>query len=69
MENLWHKASVVDDDQKKKMISRYADTASEEEWAAFKTYKKGTTWEDFKHELIENYPEAAAAERGTPARL
>ena len=26
---------VVDDDQKKRMISRYADTDSEEEWGAF----------------------------------
>jgi hypothetical protein len=52
MEDLWQEAGVVDDDQKKRMIGRYADTASEDEWAAFKTYKRGTTWEDFKRELI-----------------
>ena len=48
---------------------RYADQDSEEEWAAFKTYGKGHSWDEFKKELIANYPEAAAAERGTPVRI
>ena len=29
----------------------------------------GHSWDEFKDELIANYPEAAAAERGTPARI
>ena len=69
MEDLWLEAGVTDDQKKKEMIGKYADQDSEEEWAAFDTYKKGHSWDDFKDELIENYPEAAAAERGTPARL
>ena len=69
MEDLWLEAGVTDDQKKKEMIGKYADRDSEEEWAAFDTYKSGHSWDDFKDELIENYPEAAAAERGTPARL
>jgi hypothetical protein len=69
MEDLWREAGVIDDEVKKSMIGKYADQESEEEWSAFETYEKGHSWEEFKDELIENYPEAAAAERGTPARI
>jgi hypothetical protein len=69
MEDLWEQAGVVNDDAKKSMIGKYADEDCEEEWTAFTTYGKGHSWEKFKKELIENYPEAAAAERGTPARI
>jgi len=69
MEDLWRDAGVTDDDVKKSMIGKYADQDSEEEWTAFETYGKGHSWNEFKEELIENYPEAAAAERGTPARI
>lgn len=69
MEDLWELAGVVDDEKKKSMIGKYADEDCEEEWTAFATFGKGHSWEKFKKELIENYPEAAAAERGTPARI
>ena len=69
MEDLWKEAGITKDAAKKSMIGKYADLDSEEEWAAFKTFEDGHSWEEFKAELIENYPEAAAAERGTPARI
>jgi hypothetical protein len=69
MEDLWRDAGVTDDDVKKSMIGKYADQDSEEEWTAFETFEKGHSWDEFKEELVENYPEAAAAERGTPARI
>lgn len=69
MEDLWQEAGIVDDDVKKMMIGKYADQESEEEWTALATYEAGHSWMEFKDELIENYPEAAAAERGTPARI
>jgi hypothetical protein len=69
MEDLWRDANVTSDNQKKSMIGKYADQDSEEEWSAFKSFGDGYTWNEFKDELIENYPEAAAAERGTPARI
>ena len=69
MEDLWADAGVTDEKMKKMMIGKYADQDSEEEWAAFDSFEDGHSWEEFKEELIENYPEAAAAERGTPARI
>jgi len=68
MEDLWQNAGVTKDEVKKSMIGKYADQDSEEEWAAFESFDDGS-WEEFKAELIANYPEAAAAERGTPARI
>ena len=68
MEDLWKEAGVTKDESKKMMIGKYADPDSEEEWSAFDSFAEGT-WEEFKEELIANYPEAAAAERGTPARI
>ena len=69
IEDLWREAKIEDDETKKCSIGKYADQESEEEWSAFETYDTGHSWEEFKMELIENYPEAAAAERGTPARI
>ena len=68
MEDIWTDAGVAKDEEKKLMIGKYADRDSEEEWCAFDSFTDGT-WEEFKEELIANYPEAAAAERGTPARI
>jgi len=69
MEDLWKGAGVNDDQVKKTSIGKYADQESEEEWAALESYGDGHSWDEFKDELLENYPEAAAAERGTPARI
>ena len=69
MEDLWDEAGIEDDDMKKSMIGKYADQESEEEWSALESFETGYSWLEFKTELIENYPEAAEAERGTPARL
>jgi hypothetical protein len=69
MEDLWREAGIDDDEVKKESLGKYADQESEEEWRSLDNYPKGNTWQDFKDELIENYPEAAEAERGTPARL
>jgi hypothetical protein len=69
MEDLWKEAGIEEDEEKKASLGKYADQASEEEWKAFETYPKGNPWESFKEELIVNYPEAAEAERGTPARI
>jgi hypothetical protein len=69
MEDLWEEAGVTNDQSKKTMIGKYADRESEEEWTAFETFGDGCSWDEFKDELLENYPEAAAAERGTPGRI
>src|SRR5271154_3116729 len=69
MEDLWKDAGITDDEEKKESLGKYADLDSEEEWKALENYPKGNSWEDFKKELIENYSEAAEAERGTPAKI
>ena len=68
MEDQWAEAGITEDVEKKKMIGKYADMTSEIEWTQLDNFDKGS-WNDFKKELIANYPEAAAAERGTPARI
>jgi hypothetical protein len=68
LEDLWAEAGVTDDEEKKISVVKYVDPESEEEWRSLETFDNGS-WEQFKDEVIENYPEAAAAERGTPARL
>jgi hypothetical protein len=69
MEDLWKDCGVTSDQAKKVLIGKYADQESEEEWTAFDTFEDGHSWIEFKEELLENYPEAAAAERGTPVRI
>jgi hypothetical protein len=69
MEDAWRDAGVEDEVEKKENLGKYADQESEEEWGALETFGKGYSWADFKKEILENYPEASAAERGTPARI
>src|SRR5277367_5148594 len=69
LEDLWKYAGIETDKEKKESIGKYADQESEEEWSALETYNIGYTWAEFKKELLYNYPEASAAERGTPARI
>ena len=69
MEDMWNGAGIVDDEEKKCLVGRYADQQSEDEWRALDTYQSGFTWLEFKAELVASYPEVAAAERGTPSRI
>jgi hypothetical protein len=69
MEDLWKEAEINDHDARKESLGKYADQESEEEWKALDTYGSGHNWDEFKREILENYPEASAAERGTPARI
>jgi hypothetical protein len=69
MEDAWKEAGVEGDADRKESLGKYADQESEEEWSALETYGAGHSWDSFKKEILENYPEASAAERGTPARL
>ena len=57
------------DSEEKESIEKYADQESKEEWGALKAFNEGHTWNEFKKELLDNYPEASVAERGMPARI
>jgi len=69
MSDLWQEAGIENDQEKKLSVGKYADAESEEEWAALESFKEEYSWTEFLAELISNYPEAAAAARGTPARI
>ena len=69
LEDLWKEAGIDSPEERKQGLGKYADQESEEEWRALDTYGVGHSWEEFKKEILENYPEASAAERGTPARI
>ena len=69
IKDLWKECGMESDSEKKESIGKYADQESEEEWGALKAFNEGYTWDEFKKELLDNYPEALAAERGTPARI
>lgn len=69
MEDLWKDASITDDGKMIQSIVKYADQDSKEEWKALEAYEDRQSWDDFKKEFITNYPEAAAAEQGTPAQI
>jgi hypothetical protein len=69
IEDLWREAGIEDTREKKQNIGKYADANSEEEWSSFISYGEGYSWDEFKTELLDNYPEAAEAETGSPDRL
>lgn len=69
IEDLWREAGIEDTKEKKQSIGKYADANSEEEWSSFISYGDGYSWDEFKTELLDNYPEAAEAETGSPDRL
>ena len=59
----------MESDSEKESIEKYADQGSKEEWGALKAFNEGYTWDEFKKELLDHYPEASAAERGTPVKI
>jgi hypothetical protein len=69
IKDLWKEAGVTSDKERKESLGKYADQESEEEWSALETYGDNYNWEDFRKEILDNYPEALAAERGTPSRI
>lgn len=68
VEDCLTECKIDDEQEKKKWLGKYTDFGSEEEWRNFPTFETGS-WENHKAEIIENYPEAADAERGSLARL
>lgn len=68
MEDLYTECSVSTDDEKKNLLGKYADARTEEEWQAFDSYTSGS-WNEYKAEILENYPSAALAEEGSLVHL
>lgn len=68
VEDLFQDCGITDAAVRKKWLGRYADTQSEAEWKAMPGYATAT-WDDFKRELISNYPEALEAVEGSVTKL
>lgn len=69
MEDLFKEYGVDGDQMKKKYLGKYTDQKTEFEWRAFDTYDQSSTYEEFKKALIDDYPEAKMAGKGTLLNL
>lgn len=67
MEDMFIEYEVSDRDRVTK-LGKYASPATEEEWSVLPAYKAGT-FEDFKKEVIANYPEAINIANGSIASI
>jgi hypothetical protein len=68
MEDLFEMYRISSDHDRIEQIVKYTDADTEEEWKALETYE-GENWNEFKDEIICNYPEAEHAENGAMFRL
>ncbi|EDR07192.1 uncharacterized protein LACBIDRAFT_328208 [Laccaria bicolor S238N-H82] len=69
MEDLFTEHGINDDQEKKKQLGRYTDQKTEFEWRAFNTFAPEVEYKEFKQVLINDYPEAKMAGKGTLANL
>jgi hypothetical protein len=69
MEDLFEEYGIRNDQDKKKKLGKYADQQTEFEWKAFKEFEDGVEFADFKKALIDDYPEAQMAGKGTLTAL
>ncbi|EDR02091.1 uncharacterized protein LACBIDRAFT_332715 [Laccaria bicolor S238N-H82] len=69
MEDLFTEHGINDDQEKKKQLGRYTDQMTEFEWQAFDTFAPEIEYKEFKQALIDDYPEAKNAGKGTLANL
>ena len=69
MEDLFREYGVDGDQAKKRYLGKYTDQKTEFEWRAFDTYDSSSTYEEFKTALIDDYPEAKMAGKGTLSNL
>src|SRR4051812_32825130 len=68
MEDLFELYKINEDAERIKLIVKYMDADTEEEWKAFESFE-GDDWKGFNDEVISNYPEAEYAEDGAMFRL
>jgi len=61
-------AGITDLTEMKNAARKYTDFRTANDWTTLKSYRTGT-WDEYKAELISNYPEAANSTSGTFARL
>ena len=68
VEEIWE-GKTPDKKLMKKGLCKYVPSVTEQEWMAFDTYDDEFSYEKFKEEIVNSYPEAAMLEKGSLARL
>ncbi|KAJ6452927.1 hypothetical protein C8R45DRAFT_945395 [Mycena sanguinolenta] len=68
LEDIFKKTSATTDEEKKYVALHYCDSKTKRQWNAMPTAESGT-WDEFKAEIRESYPEFKAWERGSVAAL
>ena len=68
LEDIFKKAGATTDEDKKYVALHYCDSKTKRQWNAMPTAESGT-WDEFKAEIRESYPEFKAWERGSVAAL
>jgi hypothetical protein len=64
MRDLMQRVGITSDDEQMLKICDYVETQTAREWKHLKSYRKGS-WDDFRSEVLENYPEADDIVQGT----
>jgi len=65
MEDLFEEYGIRNDQEKKKKLGKYANQQTEFEWKAFNEFDENCTFADYKKALIDDYPDAQMAGKGT----
>jgi hypothetical protein len=68
LEQNFKMAGISDDEEKKKWVGRYVTPKLEVEWQTLPTFKKGT-YEEYKKEITNEYPEVVTMNRGSIKKL
>lgn len=69
LEDVFENAKAATEEEKKWVAVRYCTTATAREWNAFETRQAGSTFEEFKAEVMANYPECRESKEGSLALL
>ena len=68
VKELMIEAGIVDQQKQIETVCKYTDYQTEREWKALPSYSDGV-WDDFRKELLLNYPDANEITEGTLRRL
>lgn len=67
-ERLLTQVNITRDQEKLANVGQYVDARTENEWRAFESFQTGS-WDAFKKELLQSYPEAVDFEEGSVQKL
>ncbi|KAJ6497948.1 hypothetical protein DFH09DRAFT_906606, partial [Mycena vulgaris] len=69
VEDIIEVTKATSNGEKKWIALRYCTTATRREWAALPHHEDEYTWEQFKDQILKNYPESRESKEGSIALL